>query len=170
MAESLVRQRRWERRVDFEDGGLAVDDNWLSVIARKHALAVVRVVELAEAGLLHRTVREFKKMAWCAGWLDRGRRVGAVESLEVLVGLVCAVSGVAVYAAGIAAITLVCRSRRVGLGLWVFGFRILRTLSGLCCSIVYCLLEYTKTQQGLATYPALPHGWTVCCSKLMLAV
>lgn len=70
-------------------------------------------------------------MAGCAGSLDRGGRVGAVEGLELLVGLICAVSGVAVHATGITAVTLMCPSRSVCLGLGVFGLRILRKLSGM---------------------------------------
>lgn len=126
LTKCLVGQRRRERRLRLEDGGLAIDKCRFRLVAQQLALAVVRIVELAKTGLLDRAVGQLKKMARHAGRLNRGRRIGAIECLEVLVRLVRAVSDVAVHAAGIAAITLVRRGRGVGLGLGDLGLRILK--------------------------------------------
>lgn len=70
LAKRLVWYRRRNRRPNFDDGGLAVDYDWLRVIAQELTLAVVRVVELAEACILDRALRLLEKMAWCAWSLD----------------------------------------------------------------------------------------------------
>lgn len=69
LTETLAWQPQRDGCLDLDDSGLAVDDNWLPVMAHKLALPVVRVVKLAEPGLLERTVGQLEKMARCPGRL-----------------------------------------------------------------------------------------------------
>ena len=108
LAKCLVWQRGRERRFHFDDGGLAVKNNRLGVVAEQLALTVVRIVELAKSGLFGCALRQGQELAGCSRGVHRSRRVRAVEGLELLVRLVRAVSVLAVQATGIAAVTLMC--------------------------------------------------------------
>lgn len=142
------------RRPSLNDRRLTPDPDRPRPGVEYLALAVVRVVELAEAGLPSRTLGQLQEMARRAGRLDRGRRVGAVERLGILVR---AVPRVAIHAAGIAAVTLVrpCAGEGLVLGIIVRGI-LGKIVRNACPYIVYCLLNYKNTSKkdylpGLST-------------------